>query len=180
MKFSGMRDASIKFETFRRPARRRKLRDETLTGGGALWPEPENAILSDARRLERCMLIFWLAACALAVSFSCAAAADFPHGSWRSAQTRGGNCLSDCQWAAIRCSGDCSLADASHFVCERNCAVTKSKCIETCNRRDGLSKAAETTKSNAVCRHAEAGSCGHGRSFSLSKLVLTRVAASAR
>ena len=176
-----MKHTAIEIETVLRPARRQKLRDETLNGAGALWPDLENVIRNYARRLERGILISRLAACALGVSFSCAAAADFPHESWRSAQTRGGNCLSDCQWAAIRCSGDCSMTDASHFVCERNCALTKNKCVETCNRREGLSKAAQNTESNAVCRrHAEAVLRGHGRPFSSSKSVLTLVAASTR
>jgi hypothetical protein len=176
-----MNHAAIEIETVRRPAQQQKLRNATLNGTGMLSSRLENALEQKARRLKRGILIAWLAACALAVSFSLVAAAEFPQAAWRSAQARGGNCLSDCQWAGIRCSGDCSMTDASHFVCERNCASTKSKCIETCNRREGLSKAAENTESNAVCRRQPgAALCSHGRPFSLSESVLTLVAASAR
>ena len=64
-----MNHAAIEIETVRRPAQRHKLRNATLNGTGMPSPKLENALEQKARRLKRGILIAWLAACALAVSF---------------------------------------------------------------------------------------------------------------
>jgi hypothetical protein len=75
---------------------------------------------------------------AAAASFAIAGDASAPP--LHFAQGRSGNCPSDCDWNAIRCSGDCGEAGEAHFLCSRKCVAAKAKCMMDCSKKETLYK----------------------------------------
>jgi hypothetical protein len=120
------------------PASFERLDSETVGAAVRVWGKLEEV----GSGLIGVDVMFALVVCiTLAVANPIVKAADMPEQSWQAAQARNGNCQSDCQWNAIRCLSDCSIAgDTSHFKCDRDCASSRDKCIEGCSRRESPSK----------------------------------------
>ena len=118
------------------PASFERLDSETVGAADRVWGKLEEV----GSGLIGVDVMFALVVCiTLAVANPIVKAADMPEQSWQAAQARNGNCQSDCQWNAIRCSSDCSIAgDTSHFKCDRDCASSRDKCIEGCSRRQTI------------------------------------------